>query len=117
MLCCKIYYHSIPGQNCKNNLPKTSIVGLWSYGNKVFYVLQQLGKEYGPLRILTLEWKLEKEDMVLLFYAWQLANVFLARERKSKYIVAIKVVLKKDVARGCFIDLIQNEIDVQTHLL
>ena len=42
--------------------------------------------------------------------------MYLARERKSKFVVAIKAISKKEVARGSFADLIQNEIDVQTHL-
>lgn len=43
-------------------------------------------------------------------------NVYLARERKSKFVVAIKAVLKKELVRSCVVDLIQNEIDVQSHL-
>ena len=47
---------------------------------------------------------------------WYEGKVYLAREKCSKFVVAIKAVEMKVVVRAGIVDLLQNEIDIQTHL-
>ena len=42
--------------------------------------------------------------------------MYLAREKCSKFVVAIKAIEMKVVVRAGIVDLLQNEIDIQTHL-
>lgn len=43
-------------------------------------------------------------------------NVYLARERKSKYIVAMKVLFKTQIEEGNVEHQVRREIEIQTHL-
>lgn len=43
-------------------------------------------------------------------------NVYLARERKSKYIVAMKVLFKNQIEEGNVEHQVRREIEIQTHL-
>lgn len=42
--------------------------------------------------------------------------MYLAREKQSRFVVAIKAIEMKVVVRAGIVDLLQNEIDIQTHL-
>lgn len=64
----------------------------------------------------TKTWTINDFEIGMKIGSGRFAKVYLARERKSKFVVAIKAISKKEIARGSFADLIQNEIDVQTHL-
>ena len=61
-------------------------------------------------------WTIDDFEIGMKVGSGRFGNVYLARERKSKFVVAIKAVLKKELVRSCVVDLIQNEIDVQSHL-
>lgn len=43
-------------------------------------------------------------------------KVYLAREKKTKMVVAIKAIEMKTVVRTGTVDLIQNEVDIQMHM-
>eukprot|EP00850_Spirogloea_muscicola_P026324 SM006717S20270 [mRNA] locus=s6717:69:497:- [translate_table: standard] len=43
-------------------------------------------------------------------------NVYLARERKSKYIVALKVLFKNQLAQSQVEHQLRREIEIQSHL-
>lgn len=43
-------------------------------------------------------------------------NVYLAREKKSKYIVALKVLFKSQILEANFEYQLRREIEIQTHL-
>ncbi len=43
-------------------------------------------------------------------------NVYLAREKRSKYIVAIKVILKHQVQKDGLEHQLRREIEIQSHL-
>ncbi|KAK8809974.1 hypothetical protein WA538_003526 [Blastocystis sp. DL] len=44
-------------------------------------------------------------------------KVYLAREKRSKYVVAIKAIEMKIIVRAGIVDLLQNEIVIQSHLI
>ena len=42
--------------------------------------------------------------------------MYLAREKRSRMVVAIKTITKKEILRSGIVDLLDNEITVQLHL-
>ena len=44
-------------------------------------------------------------------------KVYLGREKRSKYVVAIKAIEMKIIVRAGIVDLLQNEIVIQSHLM
>lgn len=60
----------------------------------------------------------EREVMVPLAVRFIVAGkVYLAREKRSKYVVAIKAIEMKIIVRAGIVDLLQNEIVIQSHLM
>lgn len=43
-------------------------------------------------------------------------HVYLAREKKSKFIVALKVLYKKQLMKSCVEHQLRREIEIQSHL-
>jgi serine/threonine protein kinase len=43
-------------------------------------------------------------------------NVYLARERKTQYVVALKVLFKKDLEKNKVFHQLRREIEIQYHL-
>ncbi|CAG9864430.1 unnamed protein product [Phyllotreta striolata] len=62
-------------------------------------------------------WSLASFDIGRRLGGGSFANVFLAREKKSKFIVALKVLLKKDIKQKNLELQVIREIDIQAHLI
>lgn len=43
-------------------------------------------------------------------------NVYLAREKKSKFVVALKVLFKNSIKNANFVNQVRREVEIQTHL-
>lgn len=45
-----------------------------------------------------------------------LGKIYLAREKQSKFVVALKTITKKNIARSGTTDLLKNEIEIQSRM-
>merc|ERR1712179_381589 len=61
-------------------------------------------------------WKLEDFDIGRPLGKGKFGNVYLAREKKSKYIVALKVLFKSQLQKAQVEHQLRREIEIQSHL-
>ncbi|KAK2549987.1 Aurora kinase A-A [Acropora cervicornis] len=61
-------------------------------------------------------WKLEDFEIGKPLGKGKFGNVYLAREKKSKYIVALKVLFKSQLAKSNVEHQLRREIEIQSHL-
>jgi len=61
-------------------------------------------------------WKLEDFDIGRPLGKGKFGNVYLARERSSKYIVALKVLFKSQLQKAQVEHQLRREIEIQSHL-
>jgi len=66
--------------------------------------------------IFTSQWVLADFDIGRPLGKGKFGNVYLAREKKSKFIVALKVLFKKEMQRAKVEHQLRREIEIQTHL-
>jgi aurora kinase len=66
----------------------------------------------GPSR----KWQLSDFDIGKPLGRGKFGNVYLAREKKSKYIVALKVLYKSQLQKACVEHQLRREIEIQSHL-
>jgi aurora kinase A len=62
------------------------------------------------------QWKLENFDIGRALGKGKFGNVYLAREKKSKFVVALKVLYKKELQKAKVEHQLRREIEIQTHL-
>ncbi|CAH0389987.1 unnamed protein product [Bemisia tabaci] len=62
------------------------------------------------------KWTLQDFDVGRALGKGKFGNVYLAREKKSKYIVALKVLFKSQILEANFEYQLRREIEIQTHL-
>ena len=61
-------------------------------------------------------WSLKDFEIGKLLGQGKFGDVYLARERNSKFIVAIKVLKKKQLLKGGVEHQLRREIEIQSHL-
>ncbi len=61
-------------------------------------------------------WKLDDFDIGRPLGKGKFGNVYLAREKKSKYIVALKVLFKSQLQKAQVEHQLRREIEIQSHL-
>lgn len=61
-------------------------------------------------------WKLEDFDIGRPLGKGKFGNVYLAREKSSKYIVALKVLFKSQLQKAQVEHQLRREIEIQSHL-
>ncbi len=61
-------------------------------------------------------WKLEDFDIGRPLGKGKFGNVYLAREKKSKYVVALKVLFKSQLQKAQVEHQLRREIEIQSHL-
>eukprot|EP01135_Chromosphaera_perkinsii_P002482 Nk52_evm88s223 gene=Nk52_evmTU88s223 len=61
-------------------------------------------------------WELKDFDIGRPLGKGKFGNVYLAREKKSKYIVALKVLFKSQLQKACVEHQLRREIEIQSHL-
>jgi len=91
----------------RENLPKQSAGG--SKPKSTF------GPEY-PKGGVSNRWTLEDFDIGRPLGKGKFGNVYLAREKKSKYIVALKVLFKSQLQKAAVEHQLRREIEIQSHL-
>lgn len=64
----------------------------------------------------TEQWNLEKFDIGRPLGKGKFGSVYLAREKKSKYIIALKVLFKSQLAKASVEHQLRREIEIQSHL-
>eukprot|EP01017_Pseudomicrothorax_dubius_P043515 TRINITY_DN7263_c0_g1_i6.p1 TRINITY_DN7263_c0_g1~~TRINITY_DN7263_c0_g1_i6.p1 ORF type:complete len:134 (+),score=21.32 TRINITY_DN7263_c0_g1_i6:516-917(+) len=62
------------------------------------------------------EWKLEDFELGKLLGSGRFGQVFLARERASKFVVALKTLSKAELKRHKVEHQVRREIEIQSHL-
>ena len=73
---------------------------------------------YGPAypKGITVKWKLADFDIGRPLGKGKFGNVYLAREKASKYIVALKVLFKSQLQKAQVEHQLRREIEIQSHL-
>lgn len=66
-----------------------------------------------PLRT---RWSLENFDIGRPLGKGKFGNVYLARERQSKFILALKVLFKKQLEKAGVEHQLRREVEIQSHL-
>eukprot|EP00937_MAST-01D_sp_MAST-1D-sp2_P005104 g5104.t1 len=61
-------------------------------------------------------WKLDDFDIGKKLGDGKFGNVYLAREKKTKYVVALKVLKKAQLEKANVVHQLQREIEIQSHL-
>lgn len=64
----------------------------------------------------TKKWSLEDFEIGKALGKGKFGNVYLARERKTQFIVALKVLFKKDLEKHKVFHQLRREIEIQYHL-
>lgn len=62
------------------------------------------------------EWTLRDFDIGRPLGKGKFGNVYLAREKKSKYIVALKILFKSQLIKAQVEHQLRREIEIQSHL-
>lgn len=62
------------------------------------------------------KWALEDFEIGKPLGKGKFGNVYLARERKTQYVVALKVLFKKDLEKHNVFHQLRREIEIQYHL-
>merc|ERR1719429_1023008 len=70
----------------------------------------------GPASGAGQRWKLDDFDIGRPLGKGKFGNVYLAREKRSKYIVALKVLFKSQLQKGGVEHQLRREIEIQSHL-
>merc|ERR1719336_350161 len=70
----------------------------------------------GPASGAGQRWKLDDFDIGRPLGKGKFGNVYLAREKKSKYIVALKVLFKSQLQKAQVEHQLRREIEIQSHL-
>lgn len=63
-----------------------------------------------------LRWSLKDFDVGRSLGKGKFGRVYLARERKSGYVVALKILFKSELAEACIEKQLRREIEIQSHL-
>lgn len=63
-----------------------------------------------------LSWNLDDFEIGKPLGKGKFGNVYLTRERKSHFVVALKVIFKKDVEKNKLYHQLRREIEIQYHL-
>jgi hypothetical protein len=61
-------------------------------------------------------WTLDDFDIGKPLGRGKFGNVYLARDRKSSYLIALKILFKKELAKHNVINQMKREIEIQYHL-
>lgn len=61
-------------------------------------------------------WSLENFDIGRPLGKGKFGNVYLARERQSKFILALKVLFKKQLEKAGVEHQLRREVEIQSHL-
>ena len=61
-------------------------------------------------------WKLDDFDIGRALGKGKFGNVYLAREKKSRFVVALKVLFKKQLHKAQVEHQLRREIEIQSHL-
>lgn len=61
-------------------------------------------------------WKLDDFEIGKPLGKGKFGNVYLTRERKSHFVVALKVLFKKDIEKNRVFHQLRREIEIQYHL-
>ena len=62
------------------------------------------------------KWSLDNFEIGRPLGKGKFGNVYLAREKKSKYIIALKVLFKSQLQKSSVEHQLRREIEIQTHL-
>ena len=82
-----------------------------SGGNK-----QQQGQGHTPSKLPPRQWSLKDFEIGKPLGRGKFGDVYLAREKKTKYIVAIKAIKKKQLLKAGVEHQLRREIEIQSHL-
>lgn len=63
-----------------------------------------------------MKWRLENFDIGKALGKGKFGNVYLAREKSSGFIVALKVLFKTQILKANVEHQLKREIEIQTHL-
>ena len=77
---------------------------------------QENVRRYLPLTVTRKVWTKDDFEIGKPLGKGKFGRVFLAREKKSKYIVALKMLSIKQLAKNNLQHLLRREIEIQTHL-
>lgn len=69
-----------------------------------------------PGKQFTKQWSMKDFEIGKPLGRGKFGDVYMARERKSKYIVAIKVIKKKQLLKAGVEHQLRREIEIQSHL-
>lgn len=85
--------------------------------------VEKLGEKLGQLQVKdqqekpkTKQWSLQDFDVGRALGKGKFGRVYLAREKKSGYVVALKVLFKSELAENHVEKQLRREIEIQSHL-
>lgn len=68
------------------------------------------------IQIFSYEWSLDDFELGVPLGRGKFGRVYLAREKSTKYMVALKVLYKSEIQRGRVEKQVMREIEIQSHL-
>lgn len=84
---------------------------------QIYFLLHFFGDfQFHPLIFFRGKWSLDNFDIGRPLGKGKFGNVYLAREKTSQFIVALKVLFKSQILKADVEHQLRREIEIQSHL-